>query len=88
MFKALVENMSGNKIEVLRNENGKDYLKNKLYYLCEECAIQMQHSVPYTTHQNGVAECKNIALKEMATCMMEAKDLSPKIWDESINYAA
>ena len=46
----------------------------------------MQHSVPYTPQQNGVAERKNRDLKEMATCMIDAKDMSPKPWDESINY--
>ena len=29
-----------------------------------------------------------MALKEMDTCMIEARDLSPKIWDESINCAS
>ena len=48
----------------------------------------MQHSVPYTPQQNGVAERKNMALKEMETCMIEAKDLIPKLWDEAINYDA
>ena len=48
----------------------------------------MQHSVPYTPHQNGVAERKNRALKEMATCMIEEKDLSTKLWVEAINCAA
>ena len=48
----------------------------------------MQHYVPYTPQQNGVAECKNIALKEMPTCMMEEKDLSPNIWKEPINCVA
>ena len=33
----------------------------------------MHHSIPYTPQQNGVAERKNKSLKEMATCMMEAK---------------
>ena len=27
----------------------------------------MHHSIPYTPQQNGVAERKNISLKEMAT---------------------
>ena len=44
----------------------------------------MKHLVPYTPQQNGVAERKNKALKEMETCMIEAKDLIPNIWDESI----
>ena len=48
IWKALVENQSGNKIKVLRNDNGKDYVKNNLQQLCEECGIQMQHSTPYT----------------------------------------
>ena len=71
VFKDLVEDMSGNKIKVIRDKNGKEYVNKNLQYLCEECGIQMQHSVPYTPQQNGVAECKNRALKEMARCMME-----------------
>ena len=49
-----------------------------------KCNIQ----VPYTPQQNGVTEHKNRALKEMATCMMEEKDLNPKIWDGDINCDA
>ena len=45
----------------------------------------MQHFVPYTPQQNGVAERKNRVFKEMATCMIEAKDSSPKLWAEAIN---
>ena len=48
----------------------------------------MQHSIPYTPQQNGVAERKNRSLKEMATCMMEAKTLPPKFLAEAINYAS
>ena len=48
----------------------------------------MQRSFPYTPQQNGVAERKNRLLKEMATCMMEAKTLRPKYWAEAINCAA
>ena len=48
----------------------------------------MQQSTPYTPQQNGVAERKNRYLKEMATCMIEARDISPKIWDDAINCAA
>ena len=84
VFKALVENMSGNKIKVLRNENGKEYLNKKFHKLCEECGIHMKHSMSYTPQQNGVAKHKNISLKEMATCMMEEKDLNTNIQDEAI----
>ena len=71
MFKALVENMSGNKIKVIMSDNGKEYVNNNFQHLCHENGIQMQHYVPYTPQQNGVAEHKNKALKDMATCMLE-----------------
>ena len=86
IWKALVESKSGNKIKILRTNNGREYVNKNLQHVCEECGIKMYHSVPYTPHQNGVAERKNRALKEMATCMIEAKDLSPKLWDEAINF--
>ena len=64
---------------------GKNIVSKNLQHLCEECGIQMQHSTPYTPQQNGVAERKNRSLKEMATCMIEARDISPKVWYEAIN---
>ena len=48
----------------------------------------MQHSIPYTPQQNGVAERKNRSLKEMENCMIEAKTLPPKFWDKDIKYAS
>ena len=87
-WKALVENQSGNNIKFLRTDNGKEYVNKNLQQLCEESGIQMQHSTPHTPQQNGVAERKNRSLKEMATCMIEARDLNPKIWDEAISSAS
>ena len=47
----------------------------------------MQHSVPYTIQKNGVAERKNISLKEMATCLLEARNIPSYMWDESMTCA-
>jgi len=52
-----------------------------------EIGIQMQHTVPYTPQQNGVAERKNRTLKEMANCMLQSKGLSLSFWAEAINCA-
>ena len=35
VWKSLVENACGNKIKVLRTENGKDYVNKSLQQLCE-----------------------------------------------------
>ena len=48
----------------------------------------MQHSIPYTLQQNGVAGRKNRSLKEMETCMMEDKTFPTKFWAEAINCAS
>ena len=48
----------------------------------------MEHSVPYKPQQNGVAERKNRSLKEMTTCLLQAKNLPPSLWVEAVNYAS
>ena len=75
VFKALVENQCGRKLKVLRFDNGGEYVKTEFINYCVDAGIQMQHSIPYTPQENGVAGRKNRSLKEMATCMMEAKTL-------------
>jgi hypothetical protein len=75
-YKALVEKQSGHQIQRLRIDNGGKYVNNNFtsYYTTQ--GIQMQHIVPYTPQQNGVAERKNHTLKEMANCMIQSKGLS------------
>ena len=65
VFRALVENQSGRKIKILRYENGGEYVKYNFIYYFKYVGIYKEHSIPYTPHQNGVAERKNISLKEM-----------------------
>ena len=62
VFKALVENQCGRKLKVLRSDNGVEYVKSKFINYCVDAGIQMQHSIPYTPQQNGVAERKNRSL--------------------------
>jgi hypothetical protein len=59
-------------------------VNNNFTSYCTTQGIQMQHTVPYTPQQNGVAERKNHTLKEMANCMIQSKGLSLKYWVEAI----
>jgi len=86
-FKAHVETQFEIKIKILHRYNGGEYVNQYVQCLCSEVGIQMKHTVPYTPQQNGVAERKNRSLKEMATCMLHAISLSPKLWDKQLNYA-
>jgi hypothetical protein len=62
-------------------------VNNNFTSYCTTQGIQMQHIVPYTPQQNGVAERKNRTLKEMANCMIQSKGLSLKYWAEAIKCA-
>jgi transposase InsO family protein len=64
-YKALVEKQYGHQIQRLRTYNGGKYVKNYFTSYCTTQGIQMQHIVPYTPQQNGVAERKNCTLKEI-----------------------
>ena len=86
-LKALIKNASGLKIKILRYDNGREYVSNYFLHIFSQSGIQVQHSIPYTPQQNGVAERKNQSLKEMTTCMLESKndpDLDPLISDISV----
>eukprot|EP00253_Pinus_taeda_P021382 PITA_21382 len=76
-FKAFVEKQSGHQILKLRSDNVGEYVNNKFINFCDEHGIQMQHTVPYTPQQNGVAKRKNRTLKEMAN-YEKHKALEPK----------
>jgi transposase InsO family protein len=62
-YRALVEKQSGHQIQRLRIDNGGEYVNNNFTSYGTTQGIQMQHTVPYTPQQNGVAERKNRTLK-------------------------
>ena len=84
-MKALIENASGIKINILRYDNGGKYVSNYFLYICSQSGIQVQHSIPYTPQQNGVTERKNRSLKEMTTGMLESKKLANNLWAEAMH---
>ena len=45
-LKALIENASGQKINILRADNGGEYASNELLHICSQSGIQFQHSIP------------------------------------------
>eukprot|EP01018_Ginkgo_biloba_P029061 Gb_03163 [translate_table: standard] len=86
-FKAFVEKQSGHQIQRLRTDNGGEYVINDFHDFCTTHGIQMQRTVPYTPQQNGVAERKNLTLKEMANCMIHSRNFAPQFWAETIHCA-
>ena len=81
----MIENSSGHKIKILRYDNGGEYVSNYFLQIFSQIGVQVQHSIPYTPQQNGVAERKNQSLKEMTTCMLESKKLAENLWAEAMH---
>ena len=86
-MKSLVENASEKKIKYLRSDNGGEYISTEFMNIFYKIGVKIQHFVPYTPQQNGVAERKNRSLKEMTTLMLEEKGLAANLWAEAMNFA-
>ena len=55
----MVENNFNKKIKSIRYDKGGKYIEGDFQNFCELEGIRMEHSVPHTPQQNGVAERKN-----------------------------
>ena len=88
VFKSLIENSFRKNIKSIIYDKGVEYIKTKFEYYCESEGIQMEHSVPYTPHQDGVAKRKNRSSKEMETCLLHDKNISPSLWAEDVKCAS
>jgi transposase InsO family protein len=52
-YKALVENNSRHQLQILRTDNGGEYVNNQFTIYCITQGIQLQHIIPYTPQKNG-----------------------------------
>jgi len=83
-FKALVENQSRCKLQVLRSDTGTEYTSDQFKNFCEVAGIEHQLTTPYTPQQNGVSERKNRTIMEMSRCMLHEKEVPKKFWAEAV----
>ncbi|KAL4379963.1 hypothetical protein GQ457_02G041430 [Hibiscus cannabinus] len=86
-FKRMVENQSGNHIQILWSDNGKEYTSDNFNAFCEEAGIEHQLTAPYSPQQNGVSERRNKYILEMTRCMLHEKNLPKKLWAEATHTA-
>ena len=52
--------------------------------LCEQSGIIHQVTAPYAPQSNGIAERKNLTLKEMMNAMLISSGLPHNIWGETV----
>jgi len=79
-FKAKVENQLDKRIKIAQSDRGGEYKSNEFSDFCSKHGIIHQTTAPYTPMQNGVAERKNITLKEMMNFMLNDSGAPPNLW--------
>lgn len=78
------ETQFNRKPKVIRSDGGGEFINNDLRLFYKQQGIKSQFTTPYSPQQNGIAERKNRALSEMATCMLIDAGLEKKFWGEAI----
>ncbi|KAM1763339.1 hypothetical protein ACFX11_002688 [Malus domestica] len=74
-------------IQVLRSDNGGEYVNLELRSFLELHGIVHQTTCPYTPQQNGVAERKNRHLLEIVRASLIAAHLPLHYWGEALTSA-
>ncbi|GJZ30148.1 zinc finger, CCHC-type containing protein [Tanacetum coccineum] len=81
IYKTEVELQQNNLIKTVRTDRGGEYYDPVLF---QSVGIIHETTAPYTPQQNGVAERKNRALKEMINFMLSYSGLSEGFWGEAM----
>ncbi|GJS10359.1 zinc finger, CCHC-type containing protein [Tanacetum coccineum] len=77
----LVEVQQNDLIKSLRTDRGGEYYDPAIF---QYVGIIYETTAPYTPQQNGIAERKNRALKEMVNSMLSYSSLSEGFWGEAM----
>lgn len=83
----LVENDTGNRVGILRSDNGTEFIDKVIKNIIEEHGMRHQLSIAYTPEQNGRAERDNRTIVESARSMILEKGLGKEFWAETVNTA-
>ena len=87
-FEAATTNDSGERIGILRSDNGGEYISKEFKDYLKSKGIHHELTVPYSPEQNGVAERMNRTLMETARSMISHAGLPDYYWAEAVATAA
>lgn len=83
-FKDMAERQTGEKIKVLRTDNGKEYVNQRLKAILKDSGIIHQQTMRYTP-QNGLAERMNRSIVEKARTLLSDARLGKDYWGEAVS---
>ena len=86
-FKNQIETETGNTIQVLRSDRGREYLSDKFTTFCKENGIRRELTQAHTLQQNGVSERKNRTIMERVRSISHNSNLLTYLWTEAVSHA-
>jgi hypothetical protein len=79
-FKCLVENLLSRKIKQLQTDRGGEFTSSQFKTFLANNGIVHRISCPYTSEQNGIAECKHRHVVESGLALLAHSHLPNKYW--------
>ena len=86
-FENFVRTQTGNKVKVLRSDNGTEYTTANFSKHVKDKGIIHEFSSPYIHEQNGRAEREIRTIVECARSMLLGKNIATELWSEAVNTA-
>jgi transposase InsO family protein len=86
-FCAYVKNQFKVQVQVIRTDNGTEYVNKQFATFLSSQGIMHQTSCPDTPPQNGVAERKNRHILEVARSLMFTMNVPKFLWSEAVMTA-
>ena len=86
-FEKFVNTQTGNRIKILRSDNGREYTSEEFRKHTENLGIIHDFSSPYIHQQNGKAEREIRTIVESARTMLISSGVHTELWPEAINTA-
>ncbi|KAF8064476.1 Retrovirus-related Pol polyprotein from transposon TNT 1-94 [Scenedesmus sp. PABB004] len=83
----LIMTATGNRVKVLRSDNGGEYNSTELHAYLATKGTSHQFTTPYSPASNGKAERLNRTLLESAVAMLKAAGLPKTVWAEAFHTA-
>ncbi|XP_035838498.1 uncharacterized protein LOC110908724 isoform X1 [Helianthus annuus] len=87
LFYTMVQTQFKTNIQILRSDNGGEYVNTSMKQFIQEKGMIHQTTCPKHPEQNGVVERKNGILVEMARALMLESKVPKSFWPEAINTA-
>jgi len=86
-FYACVKNQYNAHVQIIRIDNGAEYVNKEFWSFLSKKGILHQTSCPGTPPQNGVVERKNRHLLEVARSLMYTMNVPKFLWSEAVMTA-